>query len=158
MDTRNLAEQLDLEPLPFSTAREVVGVWEVRWWEAMRTALVTDPGDKEHGDVEDPAEAVRIATQWCGRAFNPGMVEFFAINLTGLRLVLDRLMADEHRRLEERVDVLSGMVRETLDAPAGTDARSDARLSSIEEEVSGIADRIAELRCLVTGGEPGSSG
>lgn len=136
MDTTDLAQPLRLEPLDVAVARDVIGLWELRWWEAVRTSQVTPPDEREHGDVADPEEAVAVATQWCGRAFSPGVVEFFAVHLTGLRLALDHFLAEEHRKLEERVEVLEGMVREAFDAQredvvsrvAGLEARADAIL------------------------------
>lgn len=138
MDTKDT--RFRLEPLPFTTARDVIGEWEMRWWEAVHTATVTADAEKEHGDIDDPADAVRIATQWCGQAFNAKVCGFFAFNLTGLRLALDRLVAEQYRRLEDEHEVLEGMVRGAMeDAVEGR---------SVRAEIAGLkaqADRIETL-------------
>lgn len=149
MDTRNLAEELDLKPLDFADARKVVGnVWEPRWWEAVRTSLTTDPADKMHGDVTDAAEAVRIATQWCGAHFQPGVCEEIAVALTGLRLRMDETLDLERQELTERNEVLEGMVRESLDAR--TPDRSE-RIDALEAGMVELSEKIAELTALIGG-------
>lgn len=142
MDTTDLAERLHLEPLDIAVARDVIGLWELRWWEAVRTSQVTAPEEKEHGDVTDPEEAVVIATQWCGRSFSPGVTEFFAVNLTGLRLALDEFMAEERRKLEERVDVLEGMVRGAFDAQKDDVSGRVARLEERADEIHALLTRL----------------
>lgn len=136
MDTTDLAQPLHLEPLDVAVARDVIGIWELRWWEAVRTSQVTPADEREHNAVDDPGEAVAIATQWCGRSFSPGVVEFFAVNLTGLRLALDKFLAEEHRKLEEQVEVLEGMVRGAFDAQKDDDVMS--RLAALEERAEEI--------------------
>lgn len=139
----SMTEPLDLGPLPLTVARDLISEWELRWWEGLRTSERTDPDQREHGDVTVPSDAVRLMTQWIGRNFAPPVVEFFAAHISGTRVALDKLVAEQYQQLAERVEVLEGMVRDSLDG-VRAEREVEQRIDSLEQRASAIIARLDE--------------
>lgn len=105
MDTRH-AENDNLQPLQIEMARDLIAAWELAWWTAVRISHSTAPADREHGGMSEVEDVLHAATRWCGRSFDPEMVQFFAVHLTGIRLTLDRVISGEHQGVNDRVTAL----------------------------------------------------
>lgn len=149
-------DPLDLGPVELDVARQLLSVWELRWLEAVRLAELTPEDERTHGDIDDPGEAVAEMTQWIGRNFSPQTVEFFAVNISGIRLAIDDVLAGEHAAMADHVDELRHQVQALVDRSLAipdtpADICREDRLRRLEQEAAVMEGRIAELRRLIVG-------